>query len=178
MSNFDVILEKLDSFEILTGLKDDVKKIVDSIKKGESNNIAIKGDIESSKAIEELNELIKLLGIIFKEAGIIEFDDPKVIQAYDLKGAFLGLSKDKVNKITEEAKGRILFIDDINYLLVNENGAADPYAKEALDTLLSTLVNKKDEFVCVAFGSPNNIDNFLNKILGMSPRFKNIITLP
>jgi hypothetical protein len=67
---------------------------------------------------------------------------------------------------------------DEAYRLVDENGPVDPYAKEAVETLLMCLENDKDKFVCVAAGPSKEMGFFLDKCNpGMRHRFKHFINL-
>jgi len=152
------------------------KKIADKTGKaseGEGNNICITGNPGTGKTT-----IVRTLARLFKAIGLLSDDKPIEIQGADLKGSYLGQSKDKVNEYCRQAMGRVLFIDEA-YSLVNEQGPVDDFSQEAITVLLAHLENDRDKYVCVVAGYPKEMDTFIKKSNpGMERRFKHYIHIP
>ena len=67
-----------------------------------------------------------------------------------------------------KAMGGILFIDEA-YSLVS--GGFNDFGKEAIDTLVPLLEDKKGKFVCIAAGYTQDMERFLDKNHGLRSRF-------
>jgi len=152
------------------------KKIMEQTGKApddEGNNICITGNPGTGKTT-----IVRTLAKLFKAIGLLSDDKTLEIQGADLKGSYLGHSKDKVNEYCRQAMGRVLFIDEA-YSLVDENGPVDKFADEAITVLLAHLENDRDKFVCVVAGYPSEMDTFIKKSnRGMKRRFKHYIHIP
>jgi SpoVK/Ycf46/Vps4 family AAA+-type ATPase len=152
------------------------KKIMEQTGKapdGEGNNICITGNPGTGKTT-----IVRSLAKLLKAIGLLSNDKPLEIQGADLKGSYLGQSKDKVNEYSRQAMGSVFFIDEA-YSLVNERGPVDQYADEAITTLLAHLENDRDKYVCIVAGYPKEMGTFITKSNpGMKRRFKHYIDLP
>jgi SpoVK/Ycf46/Vps4 family AAA+-type ATPase len=141
--------------------------------KGEGNHIVITGNPGTGKTT-----IVRTLAALFKAIGVLPSDIPLEIQGGDLKAAYVGQSKDKVNQFCDDAVGRILFIDEA-YTLVNEQGPVDEFANEAIGVLMARLENDRDKFIGVVAGYPREMETFIKKgNPGMERRFKHRIFLP
>jgi AAA+ superfamily predicted ATPase len=194
----DDILRDLDNMVGMTEVKKTVRELADTLKiqqeridlekaeaaaKGEKykprnqeperNNIVITGNPGTGK-----NTIVRSLAKLFRSIGLTSRETLVDCQGNDLKGSYVGQSKDKVNDLCKSAIGGILFIDEA-YSLVNEQGPVDSYAKEAIDTLIKRIEDDGDKFITIAAGYPNEMDIFLKKSNpGMSRRFNHFIHLP
>ncbi|MFP3041679.1 AAA family ATPase [Treponema primitia] len=140
---------------------------------GEGNHMVIMGNPGTGKTT-----IVRTLGKLFKAIGLLPSEKVLEIQGNDLKGSYLGQSKDKVNEYCRQAMGGVLFIDEA-YALVNERGPIDGFATESIDVLMARLENERDRFVGIVAGYPAQMDTFIKKSNpGMERRFKHYITLP
>jgi SpoVK/Ycf46/Vps4 family AAA+-type ATPase len=184
--SIDDVLADLDSMVGMKDIKETVRSIANKIaynKKimeqtgkapdGEGNNICITGNPGTGKTT-----IVRTLAKLFKAIDLLSDDKPLAILGEDLKGSYLGQSKDKVNEYCRQAMGRVLFIDEA-YNLVNKNGPVDQFANEAITVLLAHLENARDKFVCIVAGYQKEMDIFIEKSNpGMKRRFKHYIKLP
>jgi SpoVK/Ycf46/Vps4 family AAA+-type ATPase len=140
---------------------------------GEGNHRVIMGNPGTGKTT-----IVRTLGKLFKAIGLLPSEKVLEIQGNDLKGSYVGQSKDKVNEYCRTAMGGVLFIDEA-YALVNERGPIDGFAAESIDVLMARLENERDRFVGIVAGYPAQMDTFIKKSNpGMERRFKHYITLP
>ena len=109
------------------------------------------------------------LGEILQAIGILDRGHVVSAERKDLVAQYVGQTAPKTNSKIDEAMGGILFIDEA-YALVPEGGAAD-FGKEAIETLLTRMVNDKGKFVVIAAGYPEEMDNFINSNPGFKSRF-------
>ena len=90
----------------------------------------------------------------------------------DLVANFSGQTATKVISKIEEAEGGILFIDEV-YTLIN--GENDEFGKEAINTLVAELENRRDNLMVIIAGYGDKIDDFLNVNQGLASRLSNEI---
>jgi len=185
----DEILAELDAMVGMTEIKKTVRDIYNKIQyqkeveekegvkgAGEGNNIVVTGNPGTGKTT-----IIRTLGALFKAIGFLKNDTVIECNGNDLKGSYLGQSKDKVNEKCDEAMGGILFVDEA-YVLADIDrggGAIDSFAREAVETLMTRFENDRTKFVGVVAGYPRQMDIFLDTINpGMRRRFKHFLHLP
>jgi AAA+ superfamily predicted ATPase len=121
--------------------------------------------------------VVCLLAKLFKAIGALPTDNLVEVNGNDLKGTYIGQSKDKVNDYYRQAIEGVLFIDEA-YVLANDKGPVDSYAKEAAETLMTHLENSRDKFICIAAGYETNMGLFLDKLNpGMRSRFNHFINI-
>jgi len=143
------------------------------MQQGEGNNICITGNPGTGKTT-----IVRALAKLFKAIDLLPDDRPLEIQGADIKGSYVGQSKDKVNEYCRQALGRVFFIDEA-YTLVNENGPVDGFANEAITQLMAHLENDRDKYVCIVAGYPKEMDTFIKKgNPGLERRFKHYIHIP
>jgi hypothetical protein len=137
-----------------------------------SNHMVITG-----KPDADYMPIVVAIAKLFKAAGALATDEVISVYGWDLKGAYIGQSGEKIIEYCQKAIGGILFVDEAN-CLANEQGPVDMFAKEASDMLIARLENDRDKFVCIVTGPYDEMNNFLDKLNpGMRRRFKHFINL-
>jgi SpoVK/Ycf46/Vps4 family AAA+-type ATPase len=106
----------------------------------------------------EIAKIYKQFGLL-KKGHLVETDRAGLVAEY------LGQTAIKTTEIVERAMGGILFVDEAYSLL------GDQYGKEAIDTLLKIMEDKKGKFAVIVAGYPNEMDNFINSNPGLKSRF-------
>jgi SpoVK/Ycf46/Vps4 family AAA+-type ATPase len=181
------ILTELDAMIGMTDIKKTVREIANKIQiqkeqeekdgtknAGEGNNIVITGNPGTGKTT-----IVRTLGALFKTIGLLKTETVIEVNGNDLKGSYLGQSKDKVNEKCDEAMGGILFVDEA-YVLADtqRGGAADQYARESVEILMTRLENDRTKFVGVVAGYEKEMQMFLDTVNpGMRRRFKHYLHL-
>jgi len=85
---------------------------------------------------------------------------------------YVGQTAIKVQEVVESAMGGMLFVDEA-YALVKDT--KDSFGKEALDTLIKLVEDKRDELVVVLAGYPNEMDELMAHNPGVRSRFPTVI---
>jgi SpoVK/Ycf46/Vps4 family AAA+-type ATPase len=112
----------------------------------------------------------KILGEIYCKLGILSSNKFTVAKRTDLIAGYLGQTAIKTQKILDDAKGGVLFIDEA-YSLGNEENR-DSFSKECIDTLNRFLTENKEDFVCIIAGYKNSLkDCFFSVNPGLDRRF-------
>ena len=183
----DEVLAELDAMIGMTDIKKTVREIANKIQiqkeqeekdgtksAGEGNNIVIMGNPGTGKTT-----IVRTLGALFKAIGLLKSETVIEVNGNDLKGSYLGQSKDKVNEKCDEAMGGILFVDEAYVLSdTQRGGATDQYAREAVEILMTRLENDRSRFVGVVAGYEKEMQIFLDTVNpGMRRRFKHYLTL-
>ena len=113
----------------------------------------------------------RIVGKIFKEAGLLSKGHLVEVSRVDLVGKYVGHTADMVRDVFEKAKGGVLFIDEA-YMLTRESGG---FGQEALETLLKLMEDHRDDVVVIAAGYPDLMQEFLGANPGVRSRFPFVI---
>lgn len=92
----------------------------------------------------------------------------------DLIGKYLGQTSPKVAQLFEQAKGGVLFIDEIGALQDTEN---DIYVSEAVNALVRHMELQPETMVVFAT-YPDDMEKFLNTNPGLSSRVSRVLKFP
>jgi SpoVK/Ycf46/Vps4 family AAA+-type ATPase len=173
------ILAEFDGMVDMTDIKKAVREIAnriqiqkerDGTKSAVSgNHIVITGNPGTSKTT-----IVRILGALFKTIGFLKTDTVIEVNGNDLRGSYIGQSKEIVIQKCDEAMGGILFVDEI-YTLIS--GGSDHFGKEAIDTLLRRMEDDRGKFVLIAAGYRKEMDDFLQSNPGFRNRFTHYLVL-
>ena len=115
-------------------------------------------------------EVAKLIGKIYAKMGILSKGDFKEIKLTDLKGGFVGQSELKTQKILDDAKGSVLFLDEA-YSLGSEE-KFDTYSQSIIDLINPFLDSNKNDFILIIAGYKNDLEKrFFRGNQGLKSRF-------
>ena len=162
--NFDVmrlhsLIEPLTELKKLIGMKKVKQNIVNQIvfyllKLDKKNQNMMHTVIEGSPGVGKTT-LGKILAKIYLKMGVVTRDYFKVVKRSDLIAEYVGQTAPKTQKVIDEAKGGVLFIDEA-YSLGNPE-KKDIFSKECLDTININLSEMKDNFVMIIAGYKDSL---------------------
>lgn len=98
------------------------------------------------------------------------------VRGVELKGSYLGQTKDKVLKAFQDARGGVLIIDEAYALQPPGLGSGDSYAAEAIDTLVGQLQlpeNLRTAVILAGYTDP--MKRFLRSNPGLDRRFPDTV---
>ncbi|WP_373653832.1 AAA family ATPase [Schlesneria sp. DSM 10557] len=124
-----------------------------------------------TSAARELARLLKAVGAVVSDRWV-------ETRGTELKGSFLGQTKDKVIEVIADARGGVLFIDEV-YSLGNDCGGMDSYALEAIDAIVGqTELPENVQTAIILAGYLKPMRAFLGTNPGLARRFPATISFP
>ncbi|MEW9501207.1 AAA family ATPase [Jeotgalibacillus marinus] len=97
------------------------------------------------------------------------------VERADLVGEYIGHTANKTRELIKKSMGGILFIDEAYSLA---RGGEKDFGREAIDTLVKHMEDKKDDFILILAGYGNEMDAFMRLNPGLRGRFPHVVTFP
>ncbi|MCR5054922.1 MAG: Hsp70 family protein [Lachnospiraceae bacterium] len=177
----DDLLNEVNSLTGLSAAKQKVQEMVDAILVREKMkergietddengtlHLIFKGNAGTGKTT-----IARLLGQIYTKLGVLQKNVFVETGRADLVGHYMGETAKKVTEKIEEADGGILFIDEAYTLM---NGDNDEFGREAIQTLVAELENRRKSLMCIVAGYGKDMDEFLSVNQGLASRLSNEI---
>lgn len=115
-------------------------------------------------------EVAKLIGKIYAKMGFLSKGHFKEVKLTDLKAGYLGQSELKTQKILDDSKGCVLFLDEAYSL--GSDDKIDSYSQGILDLINLYLDKYKDDFILIIAGYKEDLNNrFFKGNQGLRSRF-------
>jgi predicted AAA+ superfamily ATPase len=115
-------------------------------------------------------EVAKVIGKIYTKMGLLSKGDFKEIRLTDLKAGYVGQSELKTQKVFDDAKGCVLFMDEAYSLGADDK--LDQYSQSIIDVINPYLDKYKDDFIFIIAGYKNDLQNrFFRGNQGLRSRF-------
>lgn len=119
----------------------------------------------------------RLLGQILAGIGALPNGHTVECTRTDLVGQYVGETSQKTRAKVEEAVGGVLFVDEAYSLY--ENNAQHNFGKEAIDTLVPEVENRRGRMCFILAGYTNDMRQLLDKANpGLRSRFTTTIHFP
>ncbi|KOP78581.1 AAA family ATPase [Lysinibacillus sp. FJAT-14745] len=114
----------------------------------------------------------RIIGQIYKHLGVLSSGHFVETDRAGLVAGYLGQTALKVQEVVNKAKGGVLFIDEA-YSLINDK--QDAFGKEAIDSLLKSMEDLRDDLVVIVAGYTELMDEFLLANPGFKSRFNHFV---
>lgn len=115
--------------------------------------------------------IARLMGKLFRSMGLLKSGHLVEVRREDLVGQFIGDTEKNTKDKIEEALGGVLLIDEAYTLVENSRGGSNDFGLKAINVLLPALTNHAGEFLVIATGYQEEMDQFLNANPGLKDRF-------
>jgi hypothetical protein len=116
----------------------------------------------------------RLVSGIYKALGLLSKGQLVEVDRSELVAGYLGQTATKTAEVVASAAGGVLFIDEAYSLTAGELGA-DQYGREAVDTLVKEMEDRRDDLVVIVAGYPEPMENFIAANPGLASRFRTTI---
>lgn len=174
----DEIWKELDDFVGMQSVKDEIHKIIDSIKEAQRE-----GGPDAKPRIKDhylftgnpgtgKTTIARIFADILGALGVLPKGHYVEVAAKDMISDVVGGTERNVQEYVDRAMGGVLFIDEAYGF--NDNS----FGKAGIDKLVPILENKKGEFVCIAAGYRDEMKEFMKMNPGLPSRFKKHIEFP
>ena len=111
----------------------------------------------------------RLVGGIYRALGLLSTGALVEVDRSELVAGYLGQTATKTAEVVASAAGGVLFIDEAYSL------AGDQYGREAVDTLVKEMEDRRDDLVLVVAGYPDPMVAFIAQNPGLASRFRTTI---
>lgn len=112
----------------------------------------------------------KQIGKIYAKMGFLSKGHFKEVRLTDLKAGYLGQSELKTQKMLDDSKGCVLFLDEAYSL--GSDDKIDSYSQGILDLINLYLDKYKDDFILIIAGYKEDLNNrFFKGNQGLRSRF-------
>jgi SpoVK/Ycf46/Vps4 family AAA+-type ATPase len=110
----------------------------------------------------------RIVAKIYKALGILERGHMVEIDRQGLVAGFIGQTAIKTQEAIDRAEGGVLFIDEAYAL---SQGGENDFGREAIETLLKQMEDRRGKFVVIVAGYTDNMFKFLEMNPGLKSRF-------
>ncbi len=115
------------------------------------------------------------LGAVLREAGVLSRGHLVEAERADLVGEYIGHTAQRTRQLVQRALGGVLFIDEA-YALAR--GGERDFGREAIDTLVKEIEDRRRDLLVVLAGYPREMDAFLASNPGLVSRLPIMLTFP
>jgi hypothetical protein len=178
----DELLRELDGLVGLTSVKDEVKLVANLIR---VQNLRKERDLP---VLEQSRHLVftgnpgtgkttvaRLLAQIYRTLGVVDRGQLVEADRASLVAGFVGQTATKVTAVFDEADEGVLLIDEA-YALVR--GSEEDFGREAIDTIVKLVEDRRDRIVVIVAGYPDEMASFVDANPGLRSRFPRTIFFP
>jgi SpoVK/Ycf46/Vps4 family AAA+-type ATPase len=117
----------------------------------------------------------RLLAEIYRSLGVVDKGQLIETDRSGLVSGFVGQTALKVMEVADKATGGVLLIDEA-YALAR--GGENDFGREAIDTLVKVIEDRRDSLVVIAAGYPVEMADFIAANPGLASRFPKTIFFP
>lgn len=117
----------------------------------------------------------RLLAEIYRSLGVVETGQLVETDRSGMVSGYVGQTALKVMEVADRATGGVLLIDEA-YALAR--GGENDFGREAIDTLVKVIEDRRDELVVIAAGYPDEMADFIAANPGLASRFPKTIFFP
>jgi len=111
------------------------------------------------------------IGRIYKSLGLLSSGHVVEVDRSQLVGGYVGQTAIKTSDLINKAIGGVLFVDEAYSLT---DGGPNDFGREAVETLLKRMEDRRGEFIVIAAGYTQNMEKFMESNPGLKSRFDKV----
>jgi energy-coupling factor transporter ATP-binding protein EcfA2 len=180
--SLDDLLAELDSLVGLSEVKREVRLVADLLAVQRLRHQRHLPVVESSRHLVFTGNpgtgkttVARLLAQIYRTLGVVGRGHLVESDRAGLVAGYVGQTAAKVTAVFDQADGGVLLIDEA-YALVR--GSESDFGREAIDTIVKLVEDRRDRLVVIAAGYPDEMGDFLAANPGLPSRFPRTIAFP
>ena len=117
----------------------------------------------------------RIMARLFQKLGLLHKGHLIEVERADLVGEYIGHTAQKTRDLVKKALGGVLFIDEAYSLA---RGGEKDFGKEAIDTLVKSMEDHKNQFILILAGYYEEMDDFEKSNPGLPSRFPIQVEFP
>lgn len=119
----------------------------------------------------------RIVAKIYGGLGLLSKGQLIEVDRSGLVANFTGQTATKTKKVIDSAKGGVLFIDEA-YALTKDSGTSNDFGPEAIEVILKSMEDCREDLVVIAAGYTDRMSTFLGSNPGLRSRFPRVVTFP
>ena len=180
--SLDELLEELDGLIGLEPVKRELRRVADLITverlrrerdlpvAPQSRHLVFTGNPGTGKTT-----VARLVAQIYRALGVVSRGHLVETDRAALVAGFIGQTAARVTEVVDAASDGVLLIDEA-YALVR--GDDRDFGREAVDTLVKLMEDRREHLVVIVAGYPAEMDDFIHSNPGLRSRFPRVIHFP